>query len=85
MPPAMLRHLLSRKLSMAPAAWPSAAAPWTPASATAVSATACRCATPISLRTAAVWLASDLSSAVTGEVVYVDGGFNVLGVPLAED
>jgi enoyl-[acyl-carrier protein] reductase I len=32
----------------------------------------------------AVWLASDLSSAVTGEVVYVDGGFNVLGVPLAE-
>jgi enoyl-[acyl-carrier protein] reductase I len=32
----------------------------------------------------AVWLASDLSSAVTGEIVYVDGGFNVLGVPLAE-
>jgi enoyl-[acyl-carrier protein] reductase I len=32
----------------------------------------------------AVWLASDLSSAVTGEVVYVDGGFNILGVPLAE-
>jgi len=33
----------------------------------------------------AVWLASDLSSAVTGEVIYVDGGFNVLGVPLAEE
>jgi enoyl-[acyl-carrier protein] reductase I len=33
----------------------------------------------------AIWLASDLSSAVTGEVIYVDGGFNVLGVPLAED
>ncbi len=32
----------------------------------------------------AVWLASDLSSAVTGEVIYVDGGFNVMGVPLAE-
>jgi len=32
----------------------------------------------------AVYLASDLSSAVTGEVLYVDGGFNVLGVPLAE-
>jgi enoyl-[acyl-carrier protein] reductase I len=31
-----------------------------------------------------LWLASDLSSAVTGEVVYVDGGFNVLGVPLAD-
>ena len=33
----------------------------------------------------ALWLSSDLSSAVTGEVIYVDGGFNVLGVPLAEE
>jgi enoyl-[acyl-carrier protein] reductase I len=32
----------------------------------------------------AVYLASDLSAAVTGEVVYVDGGFNVLGVPSVE-
>ncbi len=32
----------------------------------------------------AVYLASDMSNAVTGEVHYVDGGFNVLGVPLAE-
>jgi enoyl-[acyl-carrier protein] reductase I len=32
----------------------------------------------------AVWLASDLSSAVTGEVIYVDGGFSILGVPLAD-
>ncbi len=32
----------------------------------------------------AVYLASDLSSAVTGEVIYVDGGFNVLGVPAPE-
>jgi enoyl-[acyl-carrier protein] reductase I len=32
----------------------------------------------------ATWLASDLSSAVTGEIVYVDGGFNVMGVPLFE-
>jgi enoyl-[acyl-carrier protein] reductase I len=32
----------------------------------------------------AVYLASDLSRAVTGEVLYVDGGFNVLGVPLVE-
>ena len=31
-----------------------------------------------------MWLASDLSSAVTGEVIYVDGGFNVMGVPLIE-
>jgi enoyl-[acyl-carrier protein] reductase I len=30
----------------------------------------------------AVYLASDLSSAVTGEVLYVDGGFNIVGVPV---
>jgi enoyl-[acyl-carrier protein] reductase I len=29
----------------------------------------------------AVYLASDLSSAVTGEVIYVDGGFNIVAVP----
>ena len=29
----------------------------------------------------AVYLASDLSSAVTGEVLFVDGGFNIMGVP----
>jgi enoyl-[acyl-carrier protein] reductase I len=29
----------------------------------------------------AVYLASDLSRSVTGEVVYVDAGFNVMGVP----
>jgi enoyl-[acyl-carrier protein] reductase I len=29
----------------------------------------------------AVYLASDLARQVTGEVVYVDGGFNILGVP----
>lgn len=32
----------------------------------------------------AVYLASDLSRQVTGEVLHVDGGFNVLGVPTAE-
>jgi enoyl-[acyl-carrier protein] reductase I len=32
----------------------------------------------------AVYLASDLSSAVTGEIVYVDGGFSVMGIPLPE-
>ncbi|CAN5557837.1 enoyl-ACP reductase [soil metagenome] len=31
---------------------------------------------------AAVFLTSDLSGAVTGEVLYVDGGFNVMGVPI---
>jgi enoyl-[acyl-carrier protein] reductase I len=33
---------------------------------------------------AAVWLASDLSAAVTGEIVYVDGGFSILGIGLSE-
>jgi len=37
--------------------------------------------TPDDVGGTAVWLASDLSGAVTGETVYVDGGFNVLGVP----
>jgi enoyl-[acyl-carrier protein] reductase I len=32
----------------------------------------------------ALYLGSDLSSAVTGEVVYVDGGFNILGVGTSE-
>lgn len=32
----------------------------------------------------ALYLASDLSSAVTGEVVYVDGGFSILGVPVGD-
>jgi enoyl-[acyl-carrier protein] reductase I len=31
----------------------------------------------------AVYLASDLSSAVTGEVIHVDGGFSILGVTTA--
>ena len=33
---------------------------------------------------AAVYLASDLSETVTGEVLYVDSGFNILGVPTSE-
>jgi enoyl-[acyl-carrier protein] reductase I len=32
----------------------------------------------------AVYLASDLSRGVTGDVIYVDAGFNVLGVPSVE-
>ncbi len=32
----------------------------------------------------AVYLASDLSRAVTGEVLFVDGGFNILAVPVAD-
>ena len=32
----------------------------------------------------ALFLASDLSSAVTGEVLFVDGGFNIVGVPIVD-
>jgi len=32
----------------------------------------------------ALYLASDLSGAVTGETIYVDGGFNIMGVPNAD-
>jgi enoyl-[acyl-carrier protein] reductase I len=31
----------------------------------------------------ALWLASDLGSAVTGEVIYVDGGINIVGLSTA--
>jgi enoyl-[acyl-carrier protein] reductase I len=40
--------------------------------------------TPDDVGRSAVYLASDLSTAVTGEVLYVDGGFNVLGVPTGD-
>jgi enoyl-[acyl-carrier protein] reductase I len=33
----------------------------------------------------ALWLASDLSSAVTGEVIYVDAGYNILGLTANPD
>jgi enoyl-[acyl-carrier protein] reductase I len=38
--------------------------------------------TPEDVGRSALYLASDLSNAVTGEVLYVDGGFNIVGVPL---
>src|SRR5215208_3232038 len=40
--------------------------------------------TPEDVGRSSVYLASDLSSAVTGEVLYVDGGFNVVGVPFGD-
>ena len=40
--------------------------------------------TPADVGRTAVYLASDLSNAVTGETLYVDGGFNVVGVPTAD-
>ena len=33
----------------------------------------------------ALWLCSDLASAVTGEVVHVDAGYNILGLTATED
>jgi enoyl-[acyl-carrier protein] reductase I len=33
----------------------------------------------------AVWLASDLSRTVTGEIVYVDSGYNILGLTASPD
>jgi enoyl-[acyl-carrier protein] reductase I len=33
----------------------------------------------------AVYLASDLSRQTTGETIYVDGGFNILGLPVADE
>jgi Enoyl-[acyl-carrier-protein] reductase (NADH) len=32
----------------------------------------------------AVYLASPLSGQTTGEVIYVDGGFNILALPVVE-
>ena len=37
--------------------------------------------TPEDVGGTALYLASDLSSAVTGETIYVDGGFSIMGVP----
>ncbi|KAB8333572.1 enoyl-ACP reductase [Scytonema tolypothrichoides VB-61278] len=36
--------------------------------------------TPDDVGGAALWLCSDLSSAVTGEILYVDAGYNIMGV-----
>jgi len=33
----------------------------------------------------ALWLASDLSSAITGETIYVDAGYNILGLTMTEE
>ena len=33
----------------------------------------------------ALWLSSELGSAVTGEVVHVDAGYNILGLTLTEE
>lgn len=40
--------------------------------------------TPDDVGRTAVYLASDLSNAVTGETLHVDGGFNILGVPTGD-
>jgi enoyl-[acyl-carrier protein] reductase I len=33
----------------------------------------------------ALWLASDLGSAVTGETIYVDAGYNILGLTMTHE
>ena len=40
--------------------------------------------TPEDVGRTAVYLASDLANAVTGEVLFVDGGFNIVGVPTSD-
>jgi len=40
--------------------------------------------TPEDVGKTAVYLASDLASAVTGEILYVDGGFNIMGIPSSD-
>ena len=40
--------------------------------------------TPEDVGRSALYLASDLSSAVTGETLYVDGGFHIMGVPTGD-
>jgi enoyl-[acyl-carrier protein] reductase I len=40
--------------------------------------------TPEDVGKTALYLASDLASAVTGEVIHVDGGFSVMGVPTGD-
>ena len=37
--------------------------------------------TPADVADTALWLCSDLGRAVTGEIVHVDGGYNILGMP----
>ncbi len=41
--------------------------------------------TPEDVGNTALYLASDLGSKVTGEIIHVDGGFNILGMTLTEE
>jgi enoyl-[acyl-carrier protein] reductase I len=33
----------------------------------------------------AVWLSSNWGSMITGETIYIDGGLNILGLPVPEE
>lgn len=44
-----------------------------------------RCVTIEDVGNAAAFLCSDLASGITGEITYVDGGFNVVGMHLEDD
>ena len=86
--PRARRHPGQRHLGRARSGRCRRAASRASASCTARSTRSRRCAPTSRSRTAArprSTSRSDLSSAVTGEVIYVDGGFNILGVPSAGD
>lgn len=44
-----------------------------------------RCVTIEDVGNAAAFLCSDLASGITGEITYVDGGFNVIGMHIEDD
>ena len=41
--------------------------------------------TPDDVGNAAAFLCSDLAAGITGEILYVDGGFNTIGMHLEEN
>ena len=50
-----------------------------------VGALARRCATLEAVGGTAVYLASDAAACTTGEIIHVDGGFHVMGMPKVEN
>ena len=44
-----------------------------------------RCVTIEDVGNAAAFLCSDLASGITGEITYVDGGFNIIGMHIEDD
>jgi enoyl-[acyl-carrier protein] reductase I len=44
-----------------------------------------RLVTPDDVGNTALWLASDLGTAVTGETIYVDAGYHIMGLPITPE